>query len=106
MAESTIVSILTGVLFLLPLIGALWRIFRIKEELQDQIQKLEHRLALLSAEQEHMSDRQELGFNGFRERIEHTASRLRQDTDRSNQRIDQVENFLAKTTAYEKRDRP
>lgn len=52
---------------------------------------------------EHLNDRLELGLNGLREKFEHFSTRSRLESSALSDRIGSIENFLTKTTDFEKR---
>ncbi|PZV19200.1 MAG: hypothetical protein DCF22_00600 [Leptolyngbya sp.] len=96
-------DILVFVAFMIPLLVALFKVFEVRERVYDAIQAVEHRLALLQSRIENLEDKVDLGFNGTRELIEHKSTRLFNTTDKHSDRLDDVEQFLVKSTEFNRR---
>ena len=91
------------VAFALPLLAAIWKIFQVREKVYDSIQTLQHRQEILDARLDAIQDQLLLGLTGNKELIEHKAARFLGNSDRFDDRIEDIEQFLVKTTPYVKR---
>ena len=89
---------------LLPIIAALWKIFAVREQLQSSITENRHRLELIEREINHLADQQSLALNGIKELVQHVRSRSQHSEEGLDRRLDDVEKFLAKSTAFEPRN--
>ena len=96
-------DLLVFVAFMIPLIVALFKVFEVRERVYDAIQALEHRVAILQSRVENLEDKIDLGLNGTRELIEHKTVRQSNTLDRHTDRLEDIEQFLAKTTDFNKR---
>lgn len=74
----------------------IWRISASVATMRHGLEKQDLRL-------EHLVDSHALTFNGLRERNEHSISRLKGEIEDLSDRQEDVENFLQKNTAFEKR---
>jgi hypothetical protein len=100
---NSIREILLLIVFILPILMALFKLFQLREQVYDALQKLEYQETLLGNRLENLEDKLLLGFNGTKELIEHKASRLGNTQDRQGDRLDDVEQFLVKTTDFVRR---
>ncbi|HEY9631022.1 MAG TPA: hypothetical protein V6C84_27340 [Coleofasciculaceae cyanobacterium] len=98
-------AILTFIAFAIPVVGALWRIFSVRESLQTAITNNSHRIALLEQKIEHLVDQQELAINGIRETAQHVRTRSAQAEEKLAERLYSIERFLDKTTEFSPRTR-
>ena len=103
MSPIFIKEFLTFVAFSIPIILVLWKIFAVREKVYDQLQTLEHRYHILETRLIHLEDKFDLTTNGLRELIEHKSIRFISTGDRSVGRIEDMEEFLAKTTQFNRR---
>ena len=74
-----------------------------KATLKEQIANANFDRKLNDERLEHLQDELELGFNGLREKFEHFSTRSRSESSELSKRLESVENFLVKTTEFEKR---
>lgn len=93
------------VTFGIPIATALWKLSALKEKITDQVQELDHRLEMLKARVDNLDDRATLGINGLRELIEHRSARIATSLKDHESRVTDTEQFLAKTTPFERRNR-
>ena len=100
---TSIRDILVFIAFMTPLLLSLWKLFEVRERVYDSIQALDHRLAIMNSRIENLEDKVDLGLNGMRELIEHKTIRLSNTTDRHVDRLEDIEQFLAKSTDFNKR---
>ena len=96
-------DLLVFVAFMIPLIVALFKVFEVRERVYDAIQTLEHRVNILQSRVENLEDKIDLGLNGTRELIEHKTIRQSNTLDRHTDRLEDIEQFLAKSTEFNKR---
>jgi hypothetical protein len=95
------VAILAFVAFSIPVIGALWKIFSVRERLASDIRQVICRIELLEQKLEALVDRQTLAFNGLKEITEHTRSRSQTQEQKLNDRLNDVERYLEKHTEFQ-----
>lgn len=86
----TVISFCGSVLF------QVWKVSSSVSDMKHGLEKQDIRL-------ENLNDVQALAFNGFRERIDHAITRVRSEVQTLDNRTEGIENFLVKTTAFEKR---
>jgi len=103
MSPIFIKEFLTFVAFFIPILVLIWKIFAVREKVYDQLQTLEHRHQILETRLIHLEDKLNLTTNGLRELIEHKSTRFISMGDRSLGRIEDMEEFLAKTTQFNRR---
>lgn len=72
-------------------------------DLKSQIVAANHERSLNDVRLEHLQQSLTLGFNGMREKFEHFSSRSRMEMNELDKRLACIENFLAKSTEFEKR---
>jgi len=101
-AEFT-VAILAFVAFSIPIVGALWKIFAIRESLQSRIQENAHRIDLIDAHFQNFNDQHITSFRGLQELTEHIRQRTQSQDGKLNDRILDMECFLEKTTPFQRR---
>ena len=100
----------------IPIIGALWKIFTIKEALSVRISFVEsslsasikdnaHRLDIAELKMENVQDVQITATNGTKELVEHVRSRTQKECNDINLRLEGVEGFLEKHTKFIRRKR-
>ena len=92
----TLVLVTTLFSFCASVLYQVWKISSAVSEMRYGLEKQDMRL-------ESMNDVQTLAFNGFREKIEHFVTRSRGESREFSQRLESVENFLVKSTEFEKR---
>jgi hypothetical protein len=97
------VGILAFIAFAVPIVGALWRIFSIREALQAAIANNAHRLDLIEQELGHLRDQQELAINGIREVSQHVRDRSQRNEEKLSDRLLDIEAFLEKSTPFNRR---
>lgn len=103
MDAAVTLAILVFIAFVIPVVGALWRIFSVRESLQTAIANNSHRLDLLEQKIEHLVDQQELAINGIKEVVQHVRSRSATAEEKLADRIYAIERFLDKTTEFSPR---
>ena len=96
-------DILVFIAFMTPLLLSLWKLFEVRERVYDSIQALDHRLAIMNSRIENLEDKVDLGLNGTRELVEHKSVRQSNTLDRHTDRLEDIEQFLAKSTEFNKR---
>lgn len=82
--------------FCIGILHRVWSISTAVSTIQHSFEKQDIRLENLVA-------LHELGFNGFKERVDHTAARLRREITEVNVRVEDLESFMAKTTEFNRR---
>lgn len=108
-------QILGFIVFAIPLIVALWKVFAllkgIEDRLDDQIHQVDRRLESLAhqsqlraSQMEHLNDKLTLSLNGTKELVNHLRTRTKIESDRLDDRLRQLEQFLVKTTNYQPRE--
>jgi len=103
MSPIFIKEFLTFVAFSIPILVLIWKIFAVREKVYDQLQALEHQYQVLQTRLIYLEDKLDLTTNGLREVIEHKSTRFISTGDRSVGRIEDMEEFLAKTTQFNRR---
>jgi hypothetical protein len=99
------VAILVFITFSIPIVGALWRLFSIREKLSTDIKELGFKLALLDHKLESLIDQQELALNGMKEIVSHIRTRTQTEDKKLSDRLTDVENWLSKNTEFNCRQR-
>jgi len=61
--------------FAIPIVGSLWKLFAIREQLQVSILDNRHRLEMLEQKSEHLVDQQTAFLHGIQERLQHVRDR-------------------------------
>ncbi len=108
-------QILGFLVFAIPVVVALWKVFAILQGIEDRLEKqvreVDHRLSelshqsqLRSTQLESLNDKLVLAINGTRELVSHVRTRTQTDANKLEDRICQIERFLVKTTAFQPRD--
>jgi Tfp pilus assembly protein PilN len=90
---------------LIPIVGALWKLFAMREQLQAGIVANQHRIDLLEQNIAHLADQQELFLNGLKETLGHVRARTQHAEQLLDSRLSDLEGFIEKTTAFTKRQR-
>jgi uncharacterized protein YoxC len=103
-ASSTF-AILAFIAFAIPIVGALWKLFAVRESLQSAIKSNVHRIELLEQHIEHLHDQQQLAINGTKELVQHVRDRSARAEEKLAYRITDLEGYLTKTTEFSVRDR-
>jgi hypothetical protein len=103
--QGVLVAILGFIGLSIPIVGALWKIFAVREQLQTQILSNGHRLALLEQKIDHLVDQQELFLNGLRENLEHVRERSRHAEENLHYRLEDLEGYIEKSPSFTKRRR-
>jgi hypothetical protein len=101
--QESFLAILGFIAFAIPIVGALWKLFSVREELQTKILGNQHRLDLLDQRIEHLVDQQKLFLNGIQERVQHTRDRSKHAEEALDLRLSDLEGFVEKTTAFNRR---
>lgn len=103
------IGIATGAI---TIISSIWKVQKMFNDIEDNIDKLRYDLNKLIDTLDHRVDVAVMTANGYKERIDHNAQRHKAEEDKLHGRIDRnaeiiddLENFIQKTTAYEKRHR-
>ena len=76
---------------------------RMQAALKEQIAAANFDRKLNDERLEHLQDSLKLGLNGLKEKFDHFATRSRAESGTLGDRVGAVENFLVKTTEFEKR---
>lgn len=108
-------QILAFIIYSLPLVAALWKIFAWLDEIQDRLEnqirevdqrltELDHRSQLRNAQIEALNERIALAVNGTKELVQHTRQRTRAEHDELEHRLNQLERYIVKTTDFQARD--
>ena len=101
-------EMITFILFVMALAGALWKIFNflsgMKDELKTDIWKVRESLEKKDQSLESLHDKTVLGVTQLREKIDHNTTRLRDEIKEIKMRLNDVEGFLIKSTDYKERD--
>jgi hypothetical protein len=84
------------VISLISLIATIWKV-------SAAYAAMKHELELKDKEIEAFLDKQELIINGLQEKFGHFSNRFRGEVEAVSGRVSQLEDFLTKTTDYERR---
>jgi hypothetical protein len=103
--QESFLAILGFVAFAIPIVGALWKLFAVREQLQTQILSNGHRLAMLEQKIDHLIDQQELFLNGLKESVQHVRNRSLHAEQKLNYRLEDLEGYIEKTTSFTKNRR-
>lgn len=98
-------AILGFIVFAIPIVGALWKLFVVREQLQTQILSNAHRIAMLEQKIDHLVDQQELFLNGLKESVQHVRERSKHAEENLHYRLEDLEGYVEKTTNFTKRRR-
>lgn len=98
-----VLGILTFVVFSLPILGALFRLFAVREKLQASISDNHHRLELQEQQITHLLDQQILFLKGLEERLDHVRDRSLERESSLHRRLLDLEAFIEKSTSFERR---
>ena len=103
------IGIVTGVI---TIVTSIWKVQRLINDIEDSVVKLRYELSKGLNDLEHRVDVATMTANGYKERIDHNSSRHKAEEEKlslrlesTNETIDDIENFIQKTTAYERRHR-
>jgi hypothetical protein len=97
------IGILTFLVFSLPIVGALFRLFAVREKLQADINQNHHRLDLQEQQITHLLNQQLLFLKGLEERLEHVRERSQEREGSLHRRLLDLEGFIEKSTSFERR---
>ncbi|MCU0525161.1 MAG: hypothetical protein MUF72_10080 [Elainella sp. Prado103] len=108
-------QIFAFIIFLIPLIAALWKLFNLLKGIEDRLEvqirevdqaigQLSHQSQLRSTQLEALNDKLILAVNGNKELVNHLRARTKNDSDRLAARVNQIERFLVKTSDYQPRE--
>lgn len=108
-------QILAFVLYSIPLVAALWKIFAWLDSIQDRLERqirevdtrlteLDHRSQLRTAQIEALNDKIALSLNGVQEVAGHLRTRTKADHEALERRLSQLESYLVKTTDFQARN--
>lgn len=89
----------------IPIIGALWKLFAMRAELQSGITANQHRLAMLEQNVGHLVEQQELFLNGLKETVGHVRARTQAVEKDLDARLCDLEGYVEKTTSFTRRQR-
>lgn len=103
MEIATIASLVGIVVGLISMGSAVAKVAHGISTIRQAIDDVEARIDRLKLESDHEIEKLQLTVNGVRERMEHINTRVSGQLREKVGAIDDVEIFLAKTTAYEKR---
>lgn len=114
-APETQAQITAFIVYSIPLVVALWKVFQILQGIEDRLEKtirdvekrlidLDYQSELKNQKLEALNDKLVLAVNGTKELVNHVRSRTQVDATKLANRIDQVERFLSKTTTFESRE--
>ena len=104
--QESFLAVLGFIAFAIPIVGALWKLFAIREQLQSEIIGNRHRLELQQQELTHLVDQQKLFLNGIQERLQHVRDRSKHVEEVLEMRLSDLEGFIEKTTPFTKRRLP
>ena len=94
---------LAFIAFAIPIVGSLWKLFGIREQLQVSILDNRHRLELLEQKAEHLVDQQTAFLHGIQERLQHVRDRSLHTEAALDFRLSDLEQFIEKSTSFERR---
>lgn len=94
---------LAFIAFAIPIVGSLWKLFGIREQLQLSIVDNRHRIELIEQKADHLVDQQVLALNGIKETVQHVRDRSLHSEAALDVRLSDVEHFIEKTTPFERR---
>jgi N-acetyl-anhydromuramyl-L-alanine amidase AmpD len=97
------IAILAFIAFSIPIVGALWKIFAVRERLQTQIQTVNHRVDLIETHFESFNTQHLASYNGLKELAGHIRARSTEQETKLNDRLVDIECFLEKTTTFQRR---
>ena len=103
MSAAITLEILLFIAFSIPIMGALWRLFLIRERLQADILENRHRLELLERGIDSMEDQQQMFLTGLRENLQHVRDRSKHEEEALELRINDIESYLEKNTPFSRR---
>lgn len=104
-------QILQFIILALPLIAAIWKVFEALSSLEKRLDNaieavdarvsaLEHKSELRAVQIDSMNDKILLATNGTKELVNHLRTRTKAESDSQQNRIEQIERFLVKTTEF------
>ena len=96
-------SVLGVVAAAIPIVASLWKAFTVIANLKSEISEIRHQNSTEDLKLGHMEDSLKLTANGLLERINHLANRTQTNHERLQKRIEDVEGFLTKSTAFNRR---
>ena len=97
------IAILAFIGISIPIVGALFRLFAVREQLQAKISANCHRLELQEQQITHMLDQQTLFLKGLEERLGHVRERSQRIEEKLDRRLLDLEGFVEKTTSFTRR---
>ena len=100
---SVVVAVLGLIVFAIPIVGALWNIFAVRETLSARINDNKHELELLGQHLQHLHDQQELVVKGLQEVAQHTRTRSQHAEERLADRLSSIEGHLSRTSEFRAR---
>lgn len=103
-SAQALTAVFGAIAFSIPIFGALWKIFTVREQLQVSITANSHRLEMMERDIGHLADQQALALNGIKELVQHVRSRSQHSEEALDRRLDDVEKYLAKSTSFEPRN--
>lgn len=102
----TVAFSITFFSFCITIITVVWKlsssVSNMKADLKELVINVKHDLDLKGSKLEHLDDNLVLSFNGLREKFEHFSTRSRTEVNELNRRLQDVEEFLAKKTEFER----
>lgn len=88
---------------MVPIISSLWKVFSIRESLSNDILACRHRIELLEHESNSAREIQASFLRGIQERLQHVRDRSSNSEEKLARRLEDLESYVEKTTAFEKR---
>ena len=98
-------AILAFIAFSIPIVGALWKLFAVRESLNAAIKQNLHRIEMMEQHVLHTHDKLELSLSSMREQAAHALERGARGEEKLLDRIYDLECYLTKTTDFNPRDR-
>lgn len=93
MSQTEIIFIISFASFCIGVLHRVWLMSMAVASMRHSFEVQDIKLA-------HLGDVHVLAFNGFRERMEHTANRHKQEVEKMEDRLDDIEGFLTKSTEF------
>lgn len=94
---------LSPIISLIAILTALWKLFELKARVDANLAELSYRLHSLQENSAHQDEVIKMSLNQVKEVAEHVRARSRLETESIEMRLTDVENWLAKNTAFERR---
>lgn len=96
MNQNEILFAVTLISFCIGILGKAW-------QLSASVAEMKHSFQVQDIRLENLAALHDTTFTGFRERIDHSTSRLRGESDDLSKRVEDLEAYLTKTTEFIRR---